>query len=95
MCFDLGHAHAYSNEHQLFEKYKNKIQCSHLHNNNGKDSHSRLTEGQIDYKYFAKALLKIENCSNCLECFPPFGAKLSLQEFSNFVKNCFDDVCSI
>lgn len=87
-CFDLGHAHCYGNEKELFQKYENKIKCSHLHNNTGKDTHNILNCGDIDYKYFLNKLKSKNNVSNCLECFPEYGAKLTEQEFILFVKNC-------
>ncbi|MBQ9792302.1 MAG: sugar phosphate isomerase/epimerase [Clostridia bacterium] len=88
-CFDLGHAHCYSNPLELFEKHFNKIKCSHLHNNFGKDTHNILTNGDIDYKYYLEKLKTINDASNCLECFPEYGVKLNKEEFISFVKNCF------
>ena len=89
VCFDLGHAHCYGNEQELFKKYKNHIMCSHLHNNFKSDTHNILSNGEIDCKFFINKLLKIENASNCLECFPPYGVKLNKQEFIAFVKDCY------
>ena len=89
VCFDLGHAHCYGNEKELFEKYREQIVCSHLHNNVGKDTHEPLHQGDINYKYFIKELSKIDNASNCLECFPPMGSKLSKTEFEEFVQDCY------
>ena len=94
-CFDLGHAHCYGNEKELFEKYKDLIVCTHLHNNLGKDTHNLLNEGEIDYKYFLKELKNIskkQNISNCLECFPEYGVKLNKKEFITFIKNCFQSI---
>lgn len=91
-CFDLGHAHCYGNKKELFEKYKNLIACTHLHNNLGKDTHNLLNDGEIDYKYFLKELKNIsqkQNISNCLECFPEYGKTLTKDEFISFVKNCY------
>ncbi len=90
MCFDLGHAHAYSNELELLEKHKKNIVCSHLHNNFGSDEHLPLYEGEICYKPLVKQLVAIKDCSNCLECFPPKGKKINEKEFESFVENCFD-----
>ena len=94
-CFELGHAHCYGNEKELFEKYKDLIVCTHLHNNLGKDTHNLLNEGEIDYKYFLKELKNIsqkQNISNCLECFPEYGVKLNKEEFILFIKNCFQSI---
>ena len=90
MCYDLGHAHAYSNEIDLLKKHKKDIVCSHLHNNFGSDEHLPLFEGGICYKPLVKQLVEILGCSNCLECFPPKGKKITKKEFENFVKKCFD-----
>ena len=92
VCYDLGHAHCYGNEKELFEKYKEKIVCSHLHNNYGKDTHEPLDQGEIDYKYFLDKLSNIPNSSNCLECFPPLGSNLTKEQFENFVSKCYDSV---
>lgn len=91
-CFDLGHAHCYSNTLELFEKYFDKIKCSHLHNNFGKDTHNLLTNGDIDYKYYLQKLKTINDASNCLECFPEYGVKLNKKEFITFIKNCYESV---
>lgn len=91
-CFDLGHAHCYDNEKDLFEKYISKIKCTHLHNNTGKDTHNILSDGEIDYKYFLSKLKNIKEVSNCLECFPEYGVQLSKQEFILFVKKCFESI---
>lgn len=92
VCFDLGHAHCYGNEHELFEKYLPNICCTHLHNNFGKDTHNLLNIGDIDYKYFLNLLKKHKNISNCLECFPEYGKVLNKQEFILFIKNCFNSL---
>jgi sugar phosphate isomerase/epimerase len=92
MCFDLGHAHAYADEKALFEKYKSKIACSHLHNNLGSDTHNALSSGEIDYRTFAKELAGLPYCSNCLECFPKRDADKSLESFERFVNALAQDI---
>lgn len=89
VCFDLGHAHCYGNEYDMFDKYSKHIICSHLHNNFGSDSHNILSNGEINFKHFLSKLKDIKNLSNCLECFPPFGETLTLKQFEEFVKDCF------
>lgn len=91
MCFDLGHAHAYANEYLLFDKYKDKIVCSHIHNNFGQDTHFSLDKGEIDCNYFLENLNKI-SYSNCLECFPNRGEEINEEKFVLFVKNCFKNI---
>ena len=92
MCFDLGHAHCYGNEQQLFNKFKKQIACSHLHNNFGKDSHNPLNQGEISYEFYLTELEKIKDSSNCLECFPEKGKILSKEEFTEFVKRCYQTI---
>ena len=88
MCYDLGHAHAFANEFDLFEKFKNYIVCSHLHNNYGKDEHKPLCDGEINYLPIIKKLSEIKNSSNCIEAFPSRGKNLTKEEFETFVKKC-------
>lgn len=92
MCFDLGHAHAYDNEKDLFNKYKDKIACTHLHNNFGTDTHNKLDCGEIDYKYFLNQLSKTNSQSNCLECFPERNSIKTQQEFKAFIEECWDSL---
>lgn len=92
MCYDLGHAHCYGNEKEIFEEFSDNIICSHLHDNSGKDTHQILGTGEIKYKDIIKNLVKIKDSSNCLECFPEYGKTLNKEEFINFVKTCFNSV---
>ena len=91
VCFDVGHAHCYSNEYTLFKKLKPFIRCSHIHNNYGSDTHETPLSGEIDGKYFIKRLSKIEGASNCLECYPPRGHKLDRDAFVKFVEDLYND----
>lgn len=95
VCFDVGHAHCYSNEYTLFKKLKQFIRCSHIHNNYGEDTHETPLSGEIDCKYFIKRLTKIEGASNCLECYPPRGHKLDKNAFITFVEKLYNEVKSI
>lgn len=90
VCFDLGHAHAYGNEYELFQRYHDKIICTHLHNNCGSDTHHPLDKGEIDYKYFLTKLNSMPDVVNTLECFPKANHKLDAKEFEEFIKHCFD-----
>jgi len=91
MCYDLGHAHSYSNENELLNKFHSKIACSHLHNNFGNDEHLILSEGEINYKPIVEKILKIST-SNCLECYPPRSTILSDNSFIEFVKRCYNSI---
>ena len=95
VCFDVGHAHCYADEKQLFEQCKPYVICSHIHNNFGQDTHQSPKDGEIDLAYFAKQLTEIKNCSNCLECFPPRGSNFSKEEFASFVKLLYDETNEI
>lgn len=95
VCFDMGHAHCYGNEKELFEKYKEKIICSHLHNNYGKDTHEPLDSGEIDYKYFIQQLSMIQKVSNCLECFPPRDNEINKENFIKFIMKCHNTIKDI
>lgn len=88
-CYDLGHANAYKSEY-LLDKYINKISCAHLHNNNGKDTHQLLSNGEIDYKHILK-ILSNTSCNSCLEVFPPRDASLTKKAFIEFVKKAYND----
>ncbi len=91
VCFDVGHAHCYTDEKQLFEQCKPYVACSHIHNNFGQDDHRCPKDGEIDLVWFAKQLTTDKNISNCLECFPPRGSQFSKEEFASFVKLLYDE----
>ena len=92
MCYDIGHAHCYGDEQEIFEEFASDINVSHLHNNTGKDTHNLLNEGEMDVSPIIKELVKIPHGSHCLECFPPFGVELTEAEFVDFVKKCYDSI---
>lgn len=92
MCYDLGHAHCYGSEYDLLNKYSTHIICTHLHNNNGDDSHNRLSIGDIDYKNILKILNNKNILSSCLECFPPRNSNLNKEEFKSFILSCYSDL---
>ena len=69
MCLDTGHANITNNLFELFEKYKDKIYCTHIHNNYGiNDDHSFIDDGIIDMKRFLKLESNIKY--HILEVFP-------------------------
>ena len=86
-----GKVLTYDNEFNLLNKYKDYIVCAHLHNNNGIDSHNRLSQGEIDYKAVLKELFKTPIKSACLECFPPKGTMFDKDGFKQFIKECYKD----
>lgn len=61
-CFDCGHANAFTHNINVydFEKYRGRINCLHLHDNNGiSDQHLPIFEGNIDYKKLMRELHKL------------------------------------
>ena len=92
ICFDIGHAHCYDNESDLYQKLQDFIVCSHLHNNYGKDTHNPPLDGEIDIAKFIEKFKSKQNCSNCLECFPPRNSQLNKQEFELFVQKLYDEI---
>jgi|GEM_PF-3775615 len=65
VLFDIGHSNCFTHDtFELFEKHKNRIIATHLHNNWGKDwvdEHNDLNNGNIDFKrFFAIPNKKIE-----------------------------------
>lgn len=91
MCYDIGHANAYCKGQNLLEKFKDKIACSHLHNNFGQDDHNILTNGEIDYLPIIKQLNALPDTSNCIEAFPD-GENLTTEQFTKFVSDCYKSV---
>lgn len=52
-CFDCGHANCYTNNIEVypFDKYKDKMICTHLHDNDGKgDLHTFIFTGTINWE---------------------------------------------
>ena len=51
VCFDIGHAHLMEGVAQSFEKLKDRIRSTHVHDNaKDRDSHLWPGEGNIDWK---------------------------------------------
>ena len=87
----MGHAHCYGDEEDLLKQYKDKVVCTHLHNNYKKDTHHTLFSGEIDCKKMIKEINKNIEVDNCLEVFPERGVVLDREGFTSFVKCCFED----
>ena len=50
ICYDSGHDHAFTQDTFDFDKYKGKIVCLHIHDNNGqKDQHLLPFDGNINW----------------------------------------------
>lgn len=55
MCYDVGHNNVFEKDVNLVQKFKDKIICFHLHDNDGlADQHTLNELGSIDWKQKAK-----------------------------------------
>lgn len=58
-CYDSGHNNCFDPEYDYLEKYKDKLICLHLHDNEGDgDSHTLNKYGNIDWDKIAQKLSK-------------------------------------
>ena len=86
-CFDSGHANAFTKNIDDFpwEKYKDKLICLHLHDNDGMyDLHQIPFEGNINWKLLMKNLKK-NNFQGFLTSEAVFYRKENITE-EDFVK---------
>ncbi len=91
ICFDSGHAHCYINEEEFLYTYKDKIVCTHLHDNDGdKDLHLPISKGNINWKNISNLLSKTNRKVDYLECFPSREETLDYDKFVKFVAEAFD-----
>jgi len=90
MCYDTGHAHCYSNEKELLNRYKTKITATHIHDNFDSDDHNKLGEGNIEWSTISSLLNTTKRKVDYLECFPLRGIELSKEKFISFVKDLYD-----
>ena len=57
VCYDSGHAHTHFKDVYPFDKFKNKIKCLHLHDNDGlSDQHLLPFDGTIDWQNVCEEL---------------------------------------
>ena len=60
-CFDCGHEHCYTKTVSMIDVFTNRICCTHIHDNMGKeDEHLIPGDGIIDWDSFAAALKDIK-----------------------------------
>ena len=58
-CYDSGHDHCHFKDSFNFELFKNKILCTHLHDNYGEeDDHLIPYDGNLDFDYVINGLKK-------------------------------------
>jgi sugar phosphate isomerase/epimerase len=61
VCYDSGHAHAYSNDELRYDLFKNRIFAIHLHDNDQTgDLHLLPFDGDIDWN---KTIQMLKNCN--------------------------------
>lgn len=55
-CYDAGHAHCYTKDWDVLQKFGDRLVTTHIHDNDGEsDQHHLMGEGTIDFsKVFAK-----------------------------------------
>lgn len=90
VCYDSGHAHCYSDEMGMLEKYKSVIYCTHLHDNDGSDTHEIIGKGSIEWDTMYPLICETNRVVDYLECFPSRGESLDHDKFREFVKSAFD-----
>jgi len=60
VCFDAGHYHCNYKDDWDLSKFKDRIFCVHLHDNNGlEDQHLLPFDGNLDWKYVMNTLNKL------------------------------------
>ena len=90
VCYDSGHAHCYSDELGFLNKYKDVIYCTHLHDNDGSDTHEIIGEGSIEWDTMYSAICATNRQLDYLECFIPRGITADKDMFRAFVSDAYD-----
>lgn len=96
-CLDTGHANAFTHNLMEFPTYpfvKEKLECLHLHDNDGKNDQHRLPfQGNIDWKKLMPLLLKINPQLNLTLEIHPYGIIKTYADDLEFLKDAFDRLC--
>lgn len=93
LCYDCGHEHCYTPQHDILAMFGDRVTTTHIHDNNGKrDEHHLIGEGNIDFRKVAANLAGRHVCYNlesyCNETSRYYG-KLSLYEFLKLSHDTF------
>ena len=100
VCFDVGHAHTFfdigrnDDNFILLEKYKDRILCFHIHDNDGlSDEHKTVGEGTIDWNRFA-SLIEGLDVTLTSEAMNPSASnvKKATKEISDGLKSIVDKI---
>lgn len=95
MCYDSGHAHAYSNEVELLTKYSNVIYCTHLHDNMGSDTHNVIGTGNINWDIIYPLINNTNRKVDYLECFMGRNIVVTKDKFKKFVEDNYNSYKNI
>jgi sugar phosphate isomerase/epimerase len=90
VCYDSGHAHCYSDEMGILQKYKDVIYCTHLHDNDGSDTHELIGNGSIEWDTMYPAICDTNREVDYLECFMPRGITANKDMFKAFVVDAYN-----
>ena len=86
ICFDAGHFHCNQKDNWNIEKYKNKVFCVHLHDNNGTaDQHLLPFDGNIDWSKVIQ-ILKDVNYDGPITLELCYSSKYLLNSINDFYR---------
>ena len=89
-CYDCGHDHCHFNDTFDFNKFKDKILCTHLHDNHGEnDEHLIPNDGNLDFNYVFNGLRKA-NYNKCLTFEIIYQKKYLNENIEDFYKNSYN-----
>lgn len=90
MCYDSGHAHCYSDEMGILERYKDVIYCTHLHDNDGSDTHEMIGKGSIEWDTMYPLICNTSRRVDYLECFMGRDVVADRDMFRAFVLDAYE-----
>ncbi len=89
ICFDSGHCHCHFNDEFNWKKFKNKIFCVHLHDNDAsEDQHLLPFDGTIDWNDLFKKL-ETANYKGPVTLESAYARKYVEMELPNFYSESF------
>ena len=92
-CYDSGHNHCFDRYFDYLEKYKDKLICLHLHDNDGTDDlHTLNRYGDIDWDKIAYKLSKCNDVCLDYELLMNRKGKFTPEET---LKECYKQACEL
>lgn len=92
-CYDSGHNNCFDCYYDYFEKYGDKLECLHLHDNDGLDDQHTLNEfGSIDWNKVAKGLSRCKEVNIDYELLMNVKKKYNEEEV---LKECYRQACEL